>query len=128
MYGYLQKRVEVLLSRIGREVVIYDRSVGSKDGFNNPSDSYSDSGNTTQCVRTYPNRNTEVSTTAGDLHRDNPVFVFPNDDAPGPEARIEYPEDAETVTNASETTKYEMQAPTFYDSHVEMFGEVVVND
>lgn len=64
---------------------------------------------------------------AGDLHRDNPVFVFPADNVPDQEDRIEYPEDAETVENSSTTTTYELKAPTKYDSHTEYFGQQVVN-
>ena len=52
---------------------------------------------------------------------------FKAEDAPDKEARIEYPEDAERVADASQTTIYEMQAPTPYDTHVEMYGEVVIN-
>lgn len=117
-----------MLNRLGREVVILDRSVDGTDGWNNPEDSYSDSGETVQCVRTYPNRNTEVNNSAGDWHRDRALFLFPAEDAPAADARIQYPEDGETVTQNSETTLYEMQAPTPYDTHVEMFGEKVTNE
>jgi hypothetical protein len=127
MYDHLQRRFEQVISRLGREVALRERTETAADGFNNPTDSWSDAGTRIRCVRTYPNRNTEVVNTAGDLHRDRPVFAFTADEAPGEEARIVYPEDAETVENASTTTLYEMKAPTRYDSHVEMFGEVVTN-
>lgn len=126
-YGHLQKRVEVVLERIGREAVIGDRTQEGEDAFGNPTDSYPDSGNSVRCVRTYPSQNTEASSVAGDTHTDRPLFGFVKDDVPPKEARIEYPEDAETVADATETTIYEMQAPTVYDSHVEMRGDVVVN-
>lgn len=126
-YAHLQRQIKVVLHRLGREVLIYDRTEDSADSFNNPTDSYSASGTKVRCVRTYPNRNTEVNTVAGDRNRDNPIFLFPKGNAPDDEARIEYPEDAEEVGNASSTTMYEMQAPTEYDSHTEMFGRLVVN-
>lgn len=127
MYSHLQRRITVVLDRLGREADIHERSTGSKDGFNNPSDSYAHSEDSVLCFRTYPNRNTEVSTRAGDRHQDNPLFLFPKGKEPDQEARIEYPEDAESVEGATATTMYEMQAPTVYDTHVEMFGKLVVN-
>lgn len=126
-YAHLKGRVQAALNRLGRVADIYDRSEGNLDGFNNPTDSYTDSGNTVRCVRTYPNRNTEVSGVEGDLHRDNPLFLFPKGEAPDQEARIDYPEDAATTDNATASTMYEMKAPTRYDTHVEMFGQQVVN-
>lgn len=107
-----------LLHRLGHEVTVRTHSKGNEDRFGNPESSWTDD-RTVICLRSYPNRNTEITGMGGGRDRDRPVFFFPDDennDPPGDDARIVY-----------EGTTYEMKAPTVYESHVEMFGEVVTN-
>ena len=121
------RRINGYIERFGREATLYTRASSGRNSFNNVEWTFSsdpDGDGTDQtvlCFRTYPNRNTEVQHNSGDRHRDNPVFILPLDEAPDSDARIGYPE-----PDGSETL-YELQAPTKYETHIEIFGEVVVN-
>lgn len=115
------KRIRARLTRIGQQVEILARSEGAENSLGNPTDSYSATGDTVTCVRSYPNRNTEITQASGDRNRDKPIFFFPRADAPDSEYRIKY-----TEPDGSSTI-YEMQAPTRYETHTEMFGKIVNN-
>lgn len=127
MYDQYRSQVLSAIERLGREADVQAfTDEGTTDEFGNPDESYTADGSVT-CFRTYPNRNTEVQKPIGDRERDNPVFLFHPEEAPGEEDRLVYPEDAATVANATSTTTFKMMAPTVYDTHVEMFGEKVHN-
>jgi len=127
--NYFTRRVVAQIERLGHEATLYSRVSDGKNGFNNtewefdadPDDTGTDQ--TVLCFRTYPNRNTEIQQNSGDRNRDSPVLMFPPDDYAkvSDSDRIGYPEpdDTETV--------YELQAPTRYETHVEIYGEVVNN-
>lgn len=129
------RSVSLQLGRLGHEVHIYFKSQNGTDAHNNPQWDYvketetDSAGNTipvtATCVRSYPNRNQQQDSTRGPYEEDDPIFFFPPEDAPASDSRIEYPEDANTVAAATETTTYEMRAPTRYDTHVTMFGALV---
>ena len=109
--------VSAQLRRLGEEVTVLEPTQTSRNDFGNPERTY-ESSRTTYAVRTYPNRNTTVEESAGDLARDKPVFVFPkgNDDPEPPQA------EDHIVYNGEE---YELQAPTHYETHMEIFGQLV---
>lgn len=112
------RRIAAHISRLGTDAtVLVVSDSGTTNAFNNPEPDYTE-GRTVTAVRTYPNRNTEVEASGGTYHRDRPVFLFPRSDGaadpPGEDDRLKY-----------NGRVYEMQAPTYYDTHVEMFGEVV---
>lgn len=121
MYGQHSRRVAAVLKRLGREVELLTRVEGSVDELGNPEESYVDAGETAVCVRTYPNRNTEVENYQGERRRDRAVFVFKREEAPAPTARLRYPEEDGT------TTLFELKGETRYETHVEFFGDKVVN-
>lgn len=112
-----KRRIVAQIARLGTKVTVHTHSQSGTDKFGNPTHSYS-ADRDVYCLRTYPNRNTELHSERGDRHRDKPVFVFPkggnHSTPPSPEDRIIY-----------NGRTYEMQAPTHYDTHVEFFGEVV---
>lgn len=124
---YRSWQVAAKIDRLGHEATLYKRETAGKDAFNNTEWSFTDDpdldGNpeTVVCFRTYDNRNTEVQQNAGDRHRDNPLFLFSLDEWAKVDSndRIGYPE-----PTGGETV-YELQAPTRYETHVEIFGEVV---
>lgn len=126
-YGHLSGRIDAVLHRLGKECTVLERTETGTDGFNNPTESYDDNGATVRCVRSYPSRNAEAGGIAGDRQTDSPLFFFQKGETPTSNSRIKYPEDAETPAAANEFTTYELQAPTRYDSHVEMYGEIVIN-
>lgn len=71
--------------------------------------------------RTYPNRNTQIQSDIGERNQDQPVFVVPvSDDQPDP------PDESDHIIY--DGTEYEVKALTTYDTHVEFFGDVVIND
>jgi len=121
------RSVVAQLHRLGEAVDVFaTQDTGSTNRFNNPDDAWSaQPDRQVIAFRTYPNRNTEVNNRDGQLHRDRPVFLFPKDEddetddnpIPGENDRIRYP--------AGDGTVYELQAPTEYDTHVEIFGEKV---
>lgn len=118
------RSISIQLRRLGREVDTYIKTQNGTDAHNNPNWDYVlDS--TAICVRSYPNRNEQHDSAAGPYEDDDPVFFFPRGEEPPSDARIEYPEDADTVADATDTTTYEMRAPTKYDTHVSMFGAFV---
>lgn len=125
---YNHLKVNALIARLGRTATIYKREQDGQNEFNNSEWAFTDDPDedgeplTALCLRSYDNRNSEVQHNGGDRHRDNPVFFFPLSawkDTVDPNDRVGYPEPlgGETI--------YELQAPTFYDTHVEIFGELV---
>ncbi|WP_372611625.1 hypothetical protein [Halomonas sp.] len=120
--GYKSRAVVAQVERFGELATLYSRTSDGSDEFNNTEWTF-DSDQTVLCFRTYPNRNTEVQQNAGDRNRDSPVFLFPLDEyeAVSDSDRIGYPDQ-----NGNETL-YELQAPTRYATHVEIYGEVVTN-
>lgn len=122
-----ERQLLAQIERLGEVATVYRREQTSTDRFNNTewgfdSDPDSDGNDETAlCFRTYDNRNTEVQGNSGDRNRDAPLFIFPADDFPGGDVRLGYPE-----RDGGETI-YELQAPTRYQTHVEIFGEVVTN-
>ncbi|AGM10763.1 hypothetical protein M192_gp116 [Halorubrum tailed phage 8] len=108
-----RRSVHSAIDRLGKEIdVLIEAKVGS-DEFNNPEYQWIQS-HTTRCVRTYPNRNTELNNRGGPRKQDHPVFLFGRDDAPDSNARIRY-----------DGTLYELESPTVYDTHVAIFGKLV---
>lgn len=108
-----RRSVHSALDRLGKEVEILTERKTGTDGFNNPQYEWHSS-NTTRCVRTYPNRNTELNNRGGPRKRDHPVFLFPRGEAPGSNSRVRY-----------DGTLYELESPTEYDTHVAIFGKKV---
>jgi len=121
------RNVVAQLHRLGEYADVFAaQDTATTNQFNNPDTDWSATPDRQVIAfRTYPNRNTEVNNHDGQLHRDRPVFVFPKDDddakdhnpVPGENDRLRYP--------AGNGTVYELQAPTEYETHVEMFGERV---
>lgn len=108
----MSRRVSHLLHRLGKEVDVLTRFSDGTNAFNNPDSTWEKTG-TSVCVRTYPNRNTQVNR-GGTFERDHPVFLFSRGDEPPSDARIVY----EGVT-------YGLESPTKYDTHVAFFGNRV---
>jgi hypothetical protein len=119
------------IDRLGRAAQVYSRSDGEdgelRNSFGQLNSDYTlvtdGDGNAVEvlCLRTYPSQNEYQRNTSGDRNSDEPLFVFPFEDAPETDARIEYPEPDNT------TTLYQLKAPTRYDTHVEFPAEVVTN-
>jgi hypothetical protein len=107
------RRIHSTISRLGKEVNVLQPEGSGTNEFNNPGTSWAVSGTAT-CVRTYPNRNTQQESGGGPFKSDNPLFIFPAEEQPPTNARIEY-----------DGTTYELQSPTVYDTHVSIFGELV---
>lgn len=105
--------VTAAIHRLGKKATIYTRETAGSDEFNNPDAQWVESGTVT-CVRTYPNRNTEVENPGGPRDRDRPVFIFRTGEHPESGTRIEY-----------NGVLYELESPTIYDSHVAIFGQKV---
>jgi hypothetical protein len=108
------------LYRLGREVDVLVRSEGATNDFGNPTDDHTFDRQVI-AARTYPNRNTQTESNAGDLSGDKPVFMVPiGENQPAPPAekdRIDY-----------DGTVYEVGSHTKYETHVEFFGEPVLHD
>lgn len=115
-----RRQVTAQIYRFGQEVDVLERSESGRDAFNNKDWSFTETG-TAVCMRTYDNRNTEIQSNSGDRHRDSPLLLFPTDEVPDSDARIRYEEPDGSFT------VYELQAPTRYETHVEIFADVVVN-
>lgn len=121
------RRVVAQIHRLGTEADVLQHEKTGTNEFGNPESEWTETGSVI-VFRTYPNRNTEAQSRSGDLHRDRPVFLIPRDDfdetddnpLPGNEDRLRYPSGTGEV--------YQLQAPTMYESHVEIFGEIVLND
>ena len=105
-----RRSVQSLIHRAGKEADVLERQTTGTDEFNNPQSDWTQTG-TVQCVRTYPNRNTQIDERGGSYERDHPVFIFPPDDEPPSDGRIRY-----------NGQIYELESPTVYDSHVAIFG------
>ena len=101
------------IHRLGKEVVIKTISKTGTDEFNNPVNEWSES-RTTRCVRTYPNRNTQVESRGGEYNQDRALFIFADEEAPNAGDRIVYGDQ-----------EYELKSPTVYDTHTAIFGEPV---
>lgn len=101
------------IHRLGEEVQILSHVTTGTDDFNNPTNDWQEA-ETAQCVRTYPNRNTQVESRGGEYNRDRPLFIFPAEEAPTSGSRIVYQEQT-----------YELKSPTSYNTHTTFFGESV---
>lgn len=103
------------IHRLGEEVSIKTRDSQTDNAFNNPESMWTQE-RTAQCVRTYPNRNTQIESGGGSYNRDRALFIFEASESPNAGVRIEYNE-----------TEYELKSPTRYETHVAFFGEPVSN-
>lgn len=118
------RRVASQLKRFGQEATVLVHAQSGTDALNNPIDEWTErTGDpTVLAVRTYPDHNTEAKSVAGDLHTDEPRFLIPvartedDPDPPGDEDHLVY-----------DGTEYALQAPTYYDTHVEFGAERVTN-
>lgn len=110
--------VKAMIHRVGRPVVILERSVTGTDEFNNPEHGWTDNSENddppVKAIRTYPNRNRQSDSPGGPYDQDRPLFMFSPETAPDEGARIEY---------ASET--YELGSATIYDTHVAFLAKHV---
>lgn len=111
----MNRRILSTINRLGNEVVIKTRTETGSNAFNNPTSAWAES-RTTQCVRTYPNRNTQYENKGGSYNEDRALFLFEAGKAPESGSRIVY-----------NGTEYEVKSPTPYDTHVAVFGEPVKN-
>ncbi len=109
----MNRQVRSTIHRLGNEVTIKTRSTSGSNSFNNPQSTWSES-HTTQCVRTYPNRNTQFENRGGSYNEDRALFIFERGEAPESGSRIVY-----------DGQEYEVKSPTPYDTHVAIFGEPV---
>lgn len=113
------RQIVAQIHRFGQKAAVEVRSDASQNEFGNIESQWTPD-RTVIAFRTYPNRQTEVEASRGDRAQDNPVFLIPNtDDQPDP------PETSDILVY--DGTRYEMKAPTSYETHVEIFGEVVSN-
>jgi hypothetical protein len=110
----MSRQVRRSIHRLGKVVTVLERTETTTNEFNNPQSAYTDNGATSHCIRTYPNRNTQLDNQGGSYERDRPLFIFSKGEEPPTDARIIY-----------EETTYEMQSPTIYDTHVAIFGKLV---
>jgi len=118
---YRHKSVIAQIHRNGRRVGVYPKTPDGTNQFGNLDHSYDTEDRKVTAFRTYPNRNTTVESSLGDRTRDNPVFlVAKGEDLPEPPAEEDYIE--------YDGQKYEVQAHTHYDTHVEFFGDPVIHD
>jgi hypothetical protein len=108
-----RRSVHSAIDRLGKDVDVLTEARVGVDDFNNPQYDWVQT-DTTRCVRTYPNRNTELNNRGGPRKRDHPVFLFPRTEAPSSNARIRY-----------DGVLYELESPTIYDTHVAIFGQMV---
>jgi hypothetical protein len=108
------------LFRQGGEAEVKVRVEGNTNDFGNPTDSYV-SDRTVIAARTYPNRNTEINSDAGDRHKDRPVFMVPT----GPDQNAPPAEEDHLVYDGQE---YEVGSHTDWGSHIEFFGSPVLHD
>jgi len=117
---YNGRQVIAQIGRFGREARVLKNTKGDANDFGNPEDNY-ERKQTVLAFKTYPNRNTEAETTAGDLARDRPVFMVPvgrdQPDPPTQHDRLVYDGD-----------KYEVKSLTRWETHVEFFGEQVIHE
>jgi len=117
---YGSKQVVAQIHRMGRKAEVKVRSETGQNEFGNMTDEYVPD-RYVLAFKTYPNRNTEVKSNAGDRMRDRPVFLVPiGDDQPDPPA-----EEDVLVYGGQE---YEVKSHTPYDTHVEFFGEPIIHN
>jgi hypothetical protein len=109
----MNRGIRSTIHRLGNEVVVKTRQETGTDEFNNPVSQWQES-HTTQCVRTYPNRNSQFERAGGPYNEDRALFIFERSEAPNSGSRIVY-----------DSTEYKVKSPTPYDTHVAMFGEPV---
>jgi hypothetical protein len=114
--------VAAQLFRLGREATVKPRVESGTNEFGNVTDDHNDSNSRTVIAfRTYPNRNTQITSNRGDRDQDRPVFLVPNTEdqpkPPDPEDMIVY-----------DGTEYEVKSHTPYETHVEFFGAPIIHD
>jgi len=118
--NYASQRVAAQIGRVGREATVLSLTETSKDDFGNAEYTYTED-RVVLAFRTYPNRNSEYESDAGTLHQDNPVFIVPTGpdqpQAPKEGSRIQYGSDS-----------YEVGSHTTYDTHVEFFGDQIIDE
>jgi hypothetical protein len=113
------KSVVAQIHRHGRTAEVLDRQEIGRNDFGNTIDEHVIDREVI-AFRTYPNRNTESQTSAGDRQQDRPIFLVPigedQPEPPQPEAHIVYA-----------GQEYEVKAHTPYDTHVEFPGAPVIH-
>lgn len=118
--NYASSQVAAHIGRLGREAKVLVQSESAEDDFGNKEYTYTPD-RVVLAFRTYPNRNTEFDSDAGSLQGDNPVFLVPI----GPN-QPEPPEENSRIKYAGE--KYQVDSHTVYDTHVEFFGDQIIDD
>lgn len=117
--NYASRQVAAQIGRVGREAKVHIKTDGANDDFGNPTSNFTPD-RVVLAFRTYPNRNTEYEADIGTLQGDNPVFIVPTGPdqpaPPGEGARIEY-----------SSQMYEVGSHTVYDTHVEFFGDQIID-
>jgi hypothetical protein len=105
--------------RRGGEADVLTKSTSGTNDFGNTDHSY-DLDRTVLAAKTYPNRNEDIESAAGDRQEDNPVFMIPiGDDQPAP------PDEGDHLIYDGQ--EYEVGSYTPYDTHVEFFAEPVIH-
>ena len=116
---YNNKRVVAQINRLGCEAKVLKRKETETNDFGNAKESH-EFDRKVLAFKTYPNRNTEAESTAGDLARDRPVFLIPKGKRqPEPPAHNDY--------LVYKDQKYEIKSHTEWDTHIEVFGEQVLD-
>lgn len=114
-----QRQIVSKIARLGQKAKVREKIETGSNKFNNPEHKYK-SVREVFAFRTYPNRNTEVEKRQGERRRDKPVFlVATGENLPEPPE-----EGSRLVFNDNE---YDVKAHTVYDTHVEFFGEQIID-
>jgi len=117
---YGSKQVAAQIHRLGEEAKVLIRSETGQNDFGNMTDEYIPDRDVL-AYKTYPNRNTQVESNAGDRTQDRPVFLVPiGENQPEP------PVEEDHIFYDGE--EYEVRSHTPYDTHVEFFGKLVIHD
>lgn len=109
------RRINALLGRIngGKVASVLKQTQVGTDELNSPVYEWS-ADYEVKCVRTYPNRNTQVESPGGAYNRDSPTFLFERSEAPEGGQRIRF-----------DGQLYELESPTLYHTHAAIIGEQV---
>lgn len=109
--------LKMALRRYAREVPIWSKSsTQTEDEFGQDVKSWSKLGEVL-VARSYQNRNTTQNNSAGERHRDRPVFFFAKDQDIRGGSRIKY-----------EGGWYELDAPTQHHTHTVAVGSKVIDE
>lgn len=118
--SYVSRRVVAQIARLGKEADVLTRNKSGTNEFGNSEYSDYTKDRTVLAFKTYPNRNTEVESDIGTYERDNPVFMVPK----GPNQPKPPQEDDRISFDGSE---YKVSTHTEYETHVEFFGDVILD-